>query len=359
MPPLAHPVPRPFERAARCLTRANGVGRCSDSFTVTVREPLRGVLSGGTRRCRTPSRPGRARGSREMTDDCWTCASSVPLRATYSGSASRAWWRRLLRSALVMAALAVVFGWLLPQFIDYEEVWAALAELDGWEVVVLVALGLARIPTEALMYRAFLPGLGLRLGTEAYLSSNLAGQVLGQPVAAAGGRRFARGCDRVGHCRLLLPAQRAIRAPARRQARAAALVDAREAQARSDRGRRRTRRAAPGGHAGRRARGLGAADQRRRGQPLAHVPDPARRVALRGRRRASELPAADAFAAFAIAFWAGAVFPITGSGLGLVDAMLIAALIEVSSVSDDVPSPRRCCGASSIRSSRCRPAPSR
>ena len=49
----------------------------------------------------------------------------------------------------------------------------------------------------------------------------------------------------------------------------------------------------------------------------------------------SQLPAADVLAAFAIAFWAGAVFPITGSGLGVVDATLIAALIELSSVDDD------------------------
>ena len=35
----------------------------------------------------------------------------------------------------------------------------------------------------------------------------------------------------------------------------------------------------------------------------------------------AEFSAADAFAAFAIAFWAGAVFPITGSGLGVVDAV--------------------------------------
>ncbi len=48
-----------------------------------------------------------------------------------------------------------------------------------------------------------------------------------------------------------------------------------------------------------------------------------------------ELSAADAFAAFAIAFWAGAVFPITGSGLGIVDAVLIAALVELSGASDD------------------------
>jgi uncharacterized membrane protein YbhN (UPF0104 family) len=49
----------------------------------------------------------------------------------------------------------------------------------------------------------------------------------------------------------------------------------------------------------------------------------------------AELSTADAFAAFAIAFWAGAVFPITGSGLGVVDAVLIAMLIELSGASDD------------------------
>ena len=49
----------------------------------------------------------------------------------------------------------------------------------------------------------------------------------------------------------------------------------------------------------------------------------------------SELSAVDAFAAFAIAFWAGAVLPITGSGLGVVDTVLIAALIETSSAPDD------------------------
>ncbi len=49
----------------------------------------------------------------------------------------------------------------------------------------------------------------------------------------------------------------------------------------------------------------------------------------------AELSAPDAFAAFAIAFWAGAVFPITGSGLGVVDAVLIGMLVEMSPASDD------------------------
>lgn len=50
---------------------------------------------------------------------------------------------------------------------------------------------------------------------------------------------------------------------------------------------------------------------------------------------AHDLPAADAFAAFAVAFWAGAVIPITGSGLGVVDTVMIAALIELSDGPDD------------------------
>ena len=49
----------------------------------------------------------------------------------------------------------------------------------------------------------------------------------------------------------------------------------------------------------------------------------------------AELSTPDAFAAFAIAFWAGAVFPVTGSGLGVVDAVLVAMLFELSGASDD------------------------
>ena len=113
---------------------------------------------------------------------CSTMRAGVQVNSTAPASASRPWWRRLVRPTLVLAALAIVFGWLLPQVIDYQQVWDAVTSLDGWEVVVLVGLGLARIPTEALMYRAFLPGLDLSRGSAAYLSSNLAGQMLPPPA---------------------------------------------------------------------------------------------------------------------------------------------------------------------------------
>lgn len=56
-----------------------------------------------------------------------------------------------------------------------------------------VLLGLARIPTEALIYRAFLPGLGLWRGSEAYLSSNFAGQLLPPPSASVVQYGYFRG----------------------------------------------------------------------------------------------------------------------------------------------------------------------
>jgi uncharacterized membrane protein YbhN (UPF0104 family) len=93
-------------------------------------------------------------------------------------------WRRALRPILLVTSLVVVFGWLLPQFIDYEEVWDALSQLDAWEILVLLTIGLVRVPTEALMYRAFLPGHSLRRGSEAYLSSNFASQLLPPPSAS-------------------------------------------------------------------------------------------------------------------------------------------------------------------------------
>jgi hypothetical protein len=51
-------------------------------------------------------------------------------------------------------------------------------------VLALLGLGLVRVPSEALMYRAFLPGLSLWRGSEAYLSSNFASQLLPPPTAS-------------------------------------------------------------------------------------------------------------------------------------------------------------------------------
>jgi uncharacterized membrane protein YbhN (UPF0104 family) len=296
--------------------------------------------------------------------------------------------RRFLRPVDVLVALAVVFGWLLPQFIDYEDVWDAITELDSWELFVLLGLGLARVPSEALIYRAFLPRLGLWRGSEAYLSSNFAGQLLPPPSASLVQYGYFRGggypSDAAGLAaagsflfpsigRFLLPLVALVVLLLTGEVTGSISLAAGLSITISSI-------AGIAGyfflHSERSARWLGAKTQRPLSWLLAKLKrDPIEdgagaAVELRGRAlailregwalgsvgvavnlfltylillaalrfvgvSASELPAAETFAAFAVAFWAGAVFPITGSGLGVVDAVLVALLFELGSASDD------------------------
>lgn len=92
--------------------------------------------------------------------------------------------QRIIRVLVVVAVFVVVFGWLLPQFIDYELVWEALTSLTLQDLIVLSFLSIIRVPTEAMVYRAMLPGLSLRTGSEAYLSSNVAANVMPPGVSS-------------------------------------------------------------------------------------------------------------------------------------------------------------------------------
>ena len=238
------------------------------------------------------------------------------------------------------------------------------------------------------MYRAFLPGLGLRRGSEAYLSSNFAGQLLPPPSASVVQYGYFRGGgyapDAAGLAafgsflfptigRFLLPLVALVVLLLTGEVNGSVVLAGVLSLAVT----------AVAGIAGylflrgeRSARWLGAKSQRPLSWILVKVKrDPiedgaGKAAELRTQALAvlregwalgsigvaanlfltylillaslrfvgvssAELSAADAFAAFAIAFWAGAVFPITGSGLGVVDAVLIAMLIELSSASDD------------------------
>jgi uncharacterized membrane protein YbhN (UPF0104 family) len=301
---------------------------------------------------------------------------------------SRPLWRRVLKPALAAGGLVIVFGWLLPKFIDYDDVWEALTRLDGWEVVVLFALGLVRVPTEALMYRAFLPGLGLWRGSEAYLSSNFAGQMLPPPSASVVQYSYFRGggyaADASGLAamgsfifptagRFLLPLVALLVLLATGKVTGSILLAgvlslllsflvgiagyfflrgesfARWLGAVMQRPlswilvkfKRKPIEDAAGRAAALRTQTLAVLHE---GWALGSIGVAANLfltylILLASLRSvgvtATDLPAGEAFAAFAIAFWAGAVFPITGSGLGVVDTILIAMLFELGSASDD------------------------
>ncbi|MDZ5620112.1 lysylphosphatidylglycerol synthase domain-containing protein [Nocardioides sp. HM23] len=290
---------------------------------------------------------------------------------------------------LILVGLVAIFGWLLPQFIDYEEVWDALARLDGWEIVALLGLALVRIPSEALLYRGLLPGLSLWRGSAAYLSSNLAGQLGPPPTPSLIQYGYFRGggfdADAAGLAafgtflfptvgRFLLPVVAVfVVLIAGELTGTVVLAGALSLVITTVMGTvayviLRTESS---------ARWLGAKGQR----PLSKIlvrfkrrpitDGPNRAAALRTRARAvliegwklgtvavalnlfltylillaslrfvgvpsHELSVAAAFAAFAIAFWAGAVIPITGSGLGVVDAVLVTMLVELSTASDEL-----------------------
>ncbi|MDH3752725.1 MAG: lysylphosphatidylglycerol synthase domain-containing protein [Acidimicrobiia bacterium] len=108
-----------------------------------------------------------------MTTDRESGTTSPP------GSSAR---KRVVRAVAAVVVVVVVFGWLLPQIIDYELVWEAMTSLTWEELLLLCLLTLLRVPTEAMIYRAMLPGLRLLLGSEAYLSSNVAANVLPPPA---------------------------------------------------------------------------------------------------------------------------------------------------------------------------------
>jgi uncharacterized membrane protein YbhN (UPF0104 family) len=297
-------------------------------------------------------------------------------------------WRRAIRPVLLIAVLVFVFAWLLPRFIDYDDVWEALRRLDGWEVVALLALALARIPTEALMYRAFLPGLSVWRGSEAYLSSNFASQLLPPPTAslvqfgyfrAGGYDSDAAGLAAFGSFlfptigRFLLPLVALVvmlvagdvtgtiwlAAALSFAITGLAVLGAYFLLRSEDSARwlgaklqrplswvlRRLKRNPLEDGAGRAANlRIKALAVLREGWALGSAGVAANLVltylillaALRFVDvTASQLSATEAFAAFAIAFWAGAVFPLTGSGLGVVDGVLIAMMIELGTASDD------------------------
>ncbi|MGI9603298.1 MAG: lysylphosphatidylglycerol synthase domain-containing protein [Acidimicrobiales bacterium] len=92
--------------------------------------------------------------------------------------------KRLLRVGIFIAVLVLVFGWLLPQIVDYDLIADAITGLTWEQLAVLLLLSLLRVPTEAMVYRAMLPGLRLIAGSGAYLSSNVAANFMPPPASS-------------------------------------------------------------------------------------------------------------------------------------------------------------------------------
>ena len=84
-------------------------------------------------------------------------------------SAKQPLWKRLLPIVIGVGIMVFLFGWVLPQFIDYEAVFRAIGNISGpaW-ILLLVAAALRFIP-EGWVYLAAQPGLTTRQGTQLFL----------------------------------------------------------------------------------------------------------------------------------------------------------------------------------------------
>lgn len=90
-----------------------------------------------------------------------------------------------MQFALSIAVLVALFGWALPRYVDYGEVWAAINRLRAGEVLVLASLGLAWTVIDSVVFTSVIPGLGFIPGYRAWLASNAVAAFAPSPVDLA------------------------------------------------------------------------------------------------------------------------------------------------------------------------------
>ena len=80
-------------------------------------------------------------------------------------------WKRMLPMIGTLVIVAFLFGWVLPQFIDYNAVFRAIGKISATEWVILIVVALVRFLPEGAVYMAAQPGLSLGQGTQLFLVS--------------------------------------------------------------------------------------------------------------------------------------------------------------------------------------------
>ncbi|MFW2336592.1 lysylphosphatidylglycerol synthase transmembrane domain-containing protein [Ilumatobacter sp.] len=105
--------------------------------------------------------------------------------------------RRRIELAVSLVLLFLLFGVILPQVIDYRQVWDAITGLSADQVAVLLVLGLIRIGIAAAQHAAVIPSLGYRAALRAYLASGTLAELAPPPgdLAIRYGMYRAQGVD--------------------------------------------------------------------------------------------------------------------------------------------------------------------
>jgi hypothetical protein len=89
--------------------------------------------------------------------------------------------RAIVQSVITISLLVVIFGFVLPELIDFNVVWAAIKDLSFGEVTALLAGAAFLWFTLGWEFAAARPGLGIPRGTLAWLSSTCWANIIPLP----------------------------------------------------------------------------------------------------------------------------------------------------------------------------------
>jgi uncharacterized protein (TIRG00374 family) len=79
--------------------------------------------------------------------------------------------RSLIAVGVAVGIAVFIFGFVLPQVIDYETVFEVLRNLEPQDYLIIIGAGLLLYVPEGALYAALMPGMGLRRGMSAWVAS--------------------------------------------------------------------------------------------------------------------------------------------------------------------------------------------
>lgn len=67
--------------------------------------------------------------------------------------------------------MIVIFGFVLPEVIDYQQVWETIQSLSGWRILALLAAGVVTYLPEGTLYAVLVPVLSVLRGMGSWVAS--------------------------------------------------------------------------------------------------------------------------------------------------------------------------------------------
>jgi hypothetical protein len=87
----------------------------------------------------------------------------------------------VIAGGVTVGVFLLVFGVLLPNIVSYDDIWAAVKDMEPWQFAVLLLIWLVKLPFDGVIYSRSLPGLKVSQGSMAWSSSTSFSNVVPGP----------------------------------------------------------------------------------------------------------------------------------------------------------------------------------